>query len=160
MTPPPPPRLSMTMVPRIGFTRSAQSLPMTSCTPAGTDGMTRRMGRLGYGSCAKAGHGGKAAVTLSSKASRRLIIGFGPIQSRLDDHAILLSRPERAAAVRTGRPARWNATPGNEISGRESMLRMLLAVAAVLAVHLHATSASAQSYPQRTVKLILPFGPA
>jgi tripartite-type tricarboxylate transporter receptor subunit TctC len=40
------------------------------------------------------------------------------------------------------------------------MLRMLLAVAAVLAVHLHATSASAQSYPQRTVKFILPFGPA
>ena len=40
------------------------------------------------------------------------------------------------------------------------MLRMLLAVAAVLAVHLHATGASAQSYPQRTVKFILPFGPA
>ena len=40
------------------------------------------------------------------------------------------------------------------------MLRMLLAVAAVLAAHLHATGASAQSYPQRTVKFILPFGPA
>jgi len=40
------------------------------------------------------------------------------------------------------------------------MLRMLLAVAAVLAVYLHATGASAQSYPQRTVKFILPFGPA
>jgi len=40
------------------------------------------------------------------------------------------------------------------------MLRMLLAVAAVLAIHLHATGASAQSYPQRTVKFILPFGPA
>jgi tripartite-type tricarboxylate transporter receptor subunit TctC len=40
------------------------------------------------------------------------------------------------------------------------MLRMLLAVAAVLAAHLHATGAAAQSYPQRTVKFILPFGPA
>ena len=40
------------------------------------------------------------------------------------------------------------------------MLRMLLAVAAVLAAYLHATGASAQSFPQRTVKFILPFGPA
>jgi tripartite-type tricarboxylate transporter receptor subunit TctC len=40
------------------------------------------------------------------------------------------------------------------------MLRMLLVVAAVLAGHVHAPGASAQSYPQRTVKFILPFGPA
>jgi tripartite-type tricarboxylate transporter receptor subunit TctC len=40
------------------------------------------------------------------------------------------------------------------------MLRILLVVAGVLAAHLHATGASAQSYPQRTVKFILPFGPA
>jgi tripartite-type tricarboxylate transporter receptor subunit TctC len=40
------------------------------------------------------------------------------------------------------------------------MLRMLLIVASVLAVHLHAARASAQTYPQRTVKFILPFGPA
>ena len=40
------------------------------------------------------------------------------------------------------------------------MLRILLVVAGVFAAHIHATGASAQSYPQRTVKFILPFGPA
>jgi tripartite-type tricarboxylate transporter receptor subunit TctC len=39
------------------------------------------------------------------------------------------------------------------------MLRILLVVAATLA-GLHATGASGQSFPQRTVKFILPFGPA
>jgi tripartite-type tricarboxylate transporter receptor subunit TctC len=39
------------------------------------------------------------------------------------------------------------------------MLRILTVVAALLAA-IHATGASAQSYPQRTVKFILPFGPA
>src|SRR3954465_3011584 len=43
--------------------------------------------------------------------------------------------------------------------GRKPMLRILTVVAAVLAA-IHATGASAQSYPQRTVKFILPFGPA
>jgi tripartite-type tricarboxylate transporter receptor subunit TctC len=37
---------------------------------------------------------------------------------------------------------------------------MLLVVAGVLAAYVHASGASAQSYPQRTVKFILPFGPA
>ena len=40
------------------------------------------------------------------------------------------------------------------------MLRTLLLVATALAVNLHAPEASAQTYPQRTVKFILPFGPA
>src|SRR5689334_2068651 len=40
------------------------------------------------------------------------------------------------------------------------MLRTLLLVATALAVNLHSPEASAQSYPQRTVKFILPFGPA
>ncbi len=39
------------------------------------------------------------------------------------------------------------------------MLRILLVVTA-LAVNLHAIEAHAQTYPQRTVKFILPFGPA
>ncbi len=40
------------------------------------------------------------------------------------------------------------------------MLRTLLLVATALAVNLHSPGASAQTYPQRTVKFILPFGPA
>src|SRR5437763_13884996 len=40
------------------------------------------------------------------------------------------------------------------------MLRTLLLVATALAVNLHSPEASAQTYPQRTVKFILPFGPA
>ena len=40
------------------------------------------------------------------------------------------------------------------------MLRILLLVATALAVNLHSPVASAQTYPQRTVKFILPFGPA
>jgi tripartite-type tricarboxylate transporter receptor subunit TctC len=40
------------------------------------------------------------------------------------------------------------------------MLRTLLLVATALVVNLHAPEASAQTYPQRTVKFILPFGPA
>jgi tripartite-type tricarboxylate transporter receptor subunit TctC len=40
------------------------------------------------------------------------------------------------------------------------MLRTLLLVATALAVNLHSLGASAQTYPQRTVKFILPFGPA
>ncbi|MEA3027626.1 MAG: hypothetical protein QOF91_2911 [Alphaproteobacteria bacterium] len=41
------------------------------------------------------------------------------------------------------------------------MLRVLLVVAAALAANIQATAgASAQTYPQRTVKFILPFGPA
>src|SRR5215212_1852533 len=40
------------------------------------------------------------------------------------------------------------------------MLRTLLLVATALVFGLHPPGASAQSYPQRTVKFILPFGPA
>src|SRR3954465_3595158 len=40
------------------------------------------------------------------------------------------------------------------------MLRTLLLVATALVVGLHSPEASAQTYPQRTVKFILPFGPA
>ena len=40
------------------------------------------------------------------------------------------------------------------------MLRTLLLVATALVVNLHSPGASAQTYPQRTVKFILPFGPA
>jgi tripartite-type tricarboxylate transporter receptor subunit TctC len=51
---------------------------------------------------------------------------------------------------------RYDAKPGPE----NIMLRTLLLVATALAVNLHAPEASAQTYPQRTVKFILPFGPA
>src|SRR3954470_24383592 len=40
------------------------------------------------------------------------------------------------------------------------MLRTLLLVATALVAGLHSPEASAQTYPQRTVKFILPFGPA
>src|SRR3979411_2637043 len=40
------------------------------------------------------------------------------------------------------------------------MLRSLLLVATAIVVNLHSLDASAQIYPQRTVKFILPFGPA
>jgi tripartite-type tricarboxylate transporter receptor subunit TctC len=40
------------------------------------------------------------------------------------------------------------------------MLRTLLIVATTLAVNLHSPEAHAQTYPQRTVKFIVPFGPA
>jgi tripartite-type tricarboxylate transporter receptor subunit TctC len=40
------------------------------------------------------------------------------------------------------------------------MLRTLLLVATALVLNLHSLEASAQTYPQRTVKFILPFGPA
>src|SRR3954451_19695904 len=40
------------------------------------------------------------------------------------------------------------------------MLRTLLLVATALVVNLHSLEAFAQTYPQRTVKFILPFGPA
>jgi len=40
------------------------------------------------------------------------------------------------------------------------MLRILLTIAAMFAASISATGASAQTYPQRTVKFILPFGPA
>lgn len=41
------------------------------------------------------------------------------------------------------------------------MLRVLLVAVAALAANIHAaTGAAAQTYPQRTVKFILPFGPA
>jgi tripartite-type tricarboxylate transporter receptor subunit TctC len=51
---------------------------------------------------------------------------------------------------------RYDAKPGPE----NIMLRTLLLVATALAVNLHSLGASAQTYPQRTVKFILPFGPA
>src|SRR5712671_4024057 len=51
---------------------------------------------------------------------------------------------------------RYDAKPGLE----NIMLRTLLLVATALAVNLHSPEASAQTYPQRTVKFILPFGPA
>jgi tripartite-type tricarboxylate transporter receptor subunit TctC len=51
---------------------------------------------------------------------------------------------------------RYDAKPGLE----NIMLRTLLLVATALVVNLHAPEASAQTYPQRTVKFILPFGPA
>jgi tripartite-type tricarboxylate transporter receptor subunit TctC len=50
---------------------------------------------------------------------------------------------------------RYDAKPGVE----NIMLRTLLLVATAL-VNLHSLEASAQTYPQRTVKFILPFGPA
>src|SRR3954468_14089010 len=40
------------------------------------------------------------------------------------------------------------------------MLRTLLLVATALAINLHPAESFAQTYPQRTVKFILPFGPA
>jgi tripartite-type tricarboxylate transporter receptor subunit TctC len=51
---------------------------------------------------------------------------------------------------------RYDAKPGLE----NIMLRTLLRVATAIVVNLHSPEASAQSYPQRTVKFILPFGPA
>ena len=40
------------------------------------------------------------------------------------------------------------------------MLRTLLLVATALAINLHPAESFAQIFPQRTVKFILPFGPA
>jgi tripartite-type tricarboxylate transporter receptor subunit TctC len=51
---------------------------------------------------------------------------------------------------------RYDAKPGLE----NIMLRTLLLVATALVLNLHSPEASAQTYPQRTVKFILPFGPA
>src|ERR1043166_9672734 len=51
---------------------------------------------------------------------------------------------------------RYDAKPGLE----NTMLRTLLLVATALAINLHPTESPAQTYPQRTVKFILPFGPA
>src|SRR5262245_16570824 len=64
-------------------------------------------------------------------------------------------RQPAAAAIRTGR-IRYDGKPRLE----NIMLRILLLIATALAASLHSLDASAQTYPQRTVKFILPFGPA